>query len=275
MDIHVINLKRDVEKWKLFNTQISTTSLNFKRFDAIDGNALTNDIGVSELCNQVVCNKGIIGCAKSHISLWKQLVESDSNYYIIMEDDAKFDIKQLETALHTIHRYLENKDNLIISLMCIGPFCNIGDTQYIDDYKVVSSLFPLCTTAYIITNGAARHLLNEMKSTVNYHIDFEIAKHVLLSKQVKYLVIVPNIVYVCDDTDSSIGTRNKKSIFFGWSKRIMWYCNVPIWKFGNLYTSILLLLLLIFSIIFFVRCKMIYIFFIILITIELIIFNKC
>ena len=159
--------------------------------------------------------------------------------------------------------------------MCIGPFCNIGDTQYIDDYKVVSSLFPLCTTAYIITKGAARHLLNEMKSTVNYHIDFEIAKHVLLSKQVKYLVIVPNIVYVCDDTDSSIGTRNKNSLLFGWSKRIMWYCNVPIWKFGNLYTTILLLSLLIFLILFFTRCKMIYIFFIILITIELIMFNIC
>lgn len=275
MDIHVINLKRDVEKWKLFNTQIGTTSLKFKRFEAIDGNAFTNDIGVSELCNQVMCNKGIIGCAKSHISLWKQLVESSSDYYIIMEDDAKFDIKQLETVLHTIHRYLENKDNLIISLMCIGPFCNIGDTQYIENYKAVFSLFPLCTTAYIITKGAARHLLNEMKSTVNYHIDFEVAKHLLLlSNQIKYLVLVPNIVSV-NDVDSSIGTRNKTSIFFGWSKRIMWYCNVPIWKFGNLYTTFLSLLLLVFSIIFFVRCKMIYIFFIILIVIELVIFNKC
>jgi len=274
MIIHVINLKRDTEKWKLFQQQIEPTSrLKFKRFEAIDGNQLINNINVSSMCNEVMCNKGIIGCALSHISLWKQLLESDSNYYIIMEDDAQFDIQKLEPVLNDIDIYLNDKNNLIISLMCIGPFCNIGSTEKIGNYTVVASLFPLCTTAYIITKGAARHLINEMNNTVNYHIDFEIAKHLLLSKDVRYLVITPNIV-TARDVDSSIGTKNKNSILCGWSNKLMWYCNVPIWKFGNLYTSILLLLLLLFIILGIKRRKLVYGFIILFIILELFVFNK-
>ena len=244
MEIHVINLKRDIEKWKLFTNQFKPTPhLKFTRFDAIDGTQVVNNINISSICNDVICNNGIIGCAQSHISLWKQLLESDSNYYIIMEDDAQFDIKKLECALNTIDKYLNDKDNLIISLMCVGPFCTVGSEHQIGNYSAIASLFPLCTTAYIITKGAARYLLNEMNNTVNYHIDFEIAKHLLLSKDVTYLVITPNIV-TARDVDSSIGSKHKHSILFGWSNRIMWYCNIPIWKFSNLYSSILLLLLL-------------------------------
>lgn len=277
MEIHVINLKRDVEKWKLFTNQVKpTTRLKFTRFNAIDGNkpdTNTTTVSVSSICNEVICNNGIIGCAQSHISLWKQLLESDSSYYIIMEDDAQFDTKQLEYTLNTIDEYLSDKDNLIISLMCVGPFCNVGTTYQIGNYTAIASLFPLCTTAYIITKGAARHLLKEMKETVNYHIDFEIAKHLLLSKDVHYLVMTPNIV-TARDVDSSIGSKHKRSILFGWSNRLMWYCNIPIWKFSNLYSSILFLSLLLFLIIGIQRRRPIYTLVILFIILELFVFNK-
>jgi GR25 family glycosyltransferase involved in LPS biosynthesis len=276
MEIHVINLKRDVEKWKLFIKQVKPTTsphLKFTRFNAIDGTQAVNNINISSICNDVICNNGIIGCAQSHISLWKQLVDSHSNYYIIMEDDAQFNTKQLEYTLNTIDTFLSDKDNLIISLMCVGPFCNVGTSHQIGNYTAIASLFPLCTTAYIITKGAARHLLNEMKETVRYHIDFEIAKHLLLSKDVTYLVMTPNIV-TARNIDSSIGSKHKYSILFGWSNRIMWYCNIPIWKFSNLYSSVLLLLLLIFLIVGIKRRRPIYTFIILFIILELFVFNK-
>lgn len=274
MEIHVINLDRDVEKWKLFNQQVlNCDDLKFTRFKAIDGNQRLDTIHVSKICNDLICNTGVIGCAQSHISLWKQLVNSHQPYFIIMEDDAKFNVKELNKVLVSIDKFLsDNQGNFITSLMCIGPFCNVGEKVKVGDYNAISSIFPLCTTAYIITKGAAEYLLSVMNNTVSYHIDFEIAKHVLLNDKVKYLVITPNIV-TTQEVESSIGSCKKNSIIFGWSKRMMWYCNIPLWKYGNLYTTLLLLLLLLFTMIYIHRRKIIYLFCIIFILLELLIFS--
>lgn len=273
MEIHVINLDRDVEKWKLFNQQIKSDDLKFTRFKAIDGNHRLDTIKVSKMCDDLICNTGVIGCAQSHISLWKQLVNSNQPYFIIFEDDAKFNVKELTKVLESVDKFIkENKGDFIISLMCIGPFCNVGDKTNIGKYTAISSIFPLCTTAYIITKGAAEYLLSVMNNTVSYHIDFEIAKHVLLNDKIKYLVITSNIV-TTQEVESSIGSCKKNSIVFGWSKRMMWYCNIPLWKYGNLYFTFLLLLLILLTIIFTCRRKIIYIFCIIFILLELLIFS--
>lgn len=274
MEIHVINLDKDVEKWKLFNQQIKDCdNLKFTRFKAIDGNNRLDTINVSKMCDDLICNTGVIGCAQSHISLWKQLVNSNKPYFIIMEDDAKFNVKELNKVLDNIDKFIkENSRDFIISLMCIGPFCNVGEKVKVGKYTTISSIFPLCTTAYVITKRAAEYLLSVMNNTVSYHIDFEIAKHVLLNDKIKYLVITPNTV-TTQEVESSIGSCKKNSIIFGWSKRMMWYCNVPLWKYGNLYTTLLLLLLILFTIIYTCRRKIIYLFFIIFILLELFYFS--
>ena len=78
MQVHVINLARDVEKWKLFmsnyNQENLPENLEFIRFEAVDGNKETPLLKVHPLCDQVLCNSGTIGCAQSHICLWKDMI---------------------------------------------------------------------------------------------------------------------------------------------------------------------------------------------------------
>jgi GR25 family glycosyltransferase involved in LPS biosynthesis len=278
-EIHVINLARDEEKWKLFNVcntfhNNTQQNLKFTRFDAIDGKIGSDTIQIHPICDKLLCNPGIIGCAQSHITLWKDMVNKNESYRIIMEDDAKFDTIELKNILNTIDEYLQDKtDAIIISLMCIGPFCNIGKEMYIGNYKLVNSIFPLCTTAYIINNAAAKYILKQIDNTVTYHIDFDIARLAIQSnKNLKYFVVSPNIVSTMD-TNTSIGTSHNKSLLLGWSKKLIWYCNVPIWKFGNLYTTILLISIFSLMILSYIRCKNIYIYLALFLIIELYIFN--
>ncbi len=274
--INVINLKRDVDKWANFIQQIDggTSILEFKRFEAIDGKKGNSNVKVNPICSSILCNPGVIGCAQSHITLWQNMINNNESFSIIMEDDAKFDMQELENVITCIIRYLQDTgdDSIIISLKCVGPFCNIGEQFYIKNYKATKSIFPLATTAYIITNSAARYLLNKMQNSVNYHIDFEIAKLINDNNKLKYYVI-PDIV-TCNTLETSIGSTHKKSLFFGWSKELIWYCNIPIWKYGNLYTALLLLLIFILFVIGFSLRKKIYIFISCLLIIELYIFKS-
>jgi GR25 family glycosyltransferase involved in LPS biosynthesis len=274
-EIHVINLAKDVEKWKLIHKCNNTQqNLKFTRFEAIDGKIGSDTIQIHPMCDKLLCNPGIIGCAQSHITLWKDMVTKNENYRIIMEDDAKFDSIELENVLHTVATYLQDKtDAIIISLMCIGPFCNVGKRVCIGNYQLVNSIFPLSFTAYIINNAAAKYILKQIENTVMYHVDFEIARLALqFNSNLKYYVVSPNIVSTIDTT-TSIGTTHNKSLLLGWSKKLMWYSNVPIFKFVNLYTSVLLIIIFSLMIVSYARCKSVYLYLAIFLILELYIFN--
>ena len=97
--------------------------------------------------------QGVIGCALSHYNLWKKLLESDFEYFIIMEDDftivesfkeeiekinfEKYDIlfmgyhmfsKTLEKVKHIYRNYNKNEDiNLKIDRLQMANY--IGGTH--------------------------------------------------------------------------------------------------------------------------------------------------
>jgi len=71
--------------------QQSFTDYDF--MNAVDGNELipTEHLYTLFKDNDFNYRKGVIGCALSHMTLWKQLVrDSDCELYVIIEDDAEF-----------------------------------------------------------------------------------------------------------------------------------------------------------------------------------------
>ncbi len=86
VDTYCINLDRRPDRYQKFTSRWK----NIKRFSAVDGDKLhftPNEIriwGANDHC----WNRRIIGCAYSHMKLWKQLLDSDKDAYFIMEDDA-------------------------------------------------------------------------------------------------------------------------------------------------------------------------------------------
>jgi GR25 family glycosyltransferase involved in LPS biosynthesis len=89
MDIHLINLDRNARRLAKF---LATNShlRSVRRFPAIDGNTISrkqfceHDVFRTEM---LAYSNGAVGCALSHLALWKEAV-TQSSPVTVLEDDA-------------------------------------------------------------------------------------------------------------------------------------------------------------------------------------------
>jgi len=89
--VKVINLKRRPDRKTKIEAQLSKNNIEYEIVEAVDGCDLTPSLTLKSLFrdNDFGYRRGVIGCALSHIKLWKQLLEDKMNsHYLIMEDDA-------------------------------------------------------------------------------------------------------------------------------------------------------------------------------------------
>jgi glycosyl transferase, family 25 len=96
--IYVINLAKSIDRWNYINNQ-SRGELKLIKFKAVNGKNLTQNIIKDEVDNNSYLyknldkNRGEIGCALSHLHLWKQFKTNTDPYMIVVEDDVIFETK--------------------------------------------------------------------------------------------------------------------------------------------------------------------------------------
>src|SRR3990172_8149651 len=122
-NIYVINLDKDKERLQKITENFKKYNLKFNRFPAVYGKDLSKDELDNEttlLCRSILCNYGVVGCALSHKTLWKKLVDDINNdYYVILEDDATFD-NNFVNILPKIEETLVKYDIDLLHLYCGG-----------------------------------------------------------------------------------------------------------------------------------------------------------
>jgi glycosyl transferase family 25 len=92
--IFVVNLKQDIEKKRYMQKLSHDKSLDFRYIKAVYGKDLS-DSEIEKVYNKKVSiknngrelTKGEIGCALSHISIYKKIIEDNIKNAIIFEDD--------------------------------------------------------------------------------------------------------------------------------------------------------------------------------------------
>jgi glycosyl transferase family 25 len=96
MKIYVINLASAKERYHRISEQLRELGLTYKRFDAINGLALSES-EMEALCsieavrsNPTWLTKGAIGCALSHWRVYQQIVADDTDVALVLEDDVIF-----------------------------------------------------------------------------------------------------------------------------------------------------------------------------------------
>jgi GR25 family glycosyltransferase involved in LPS biosynthesis/glycosyltransferase involved in cell wall biosynthesis len=96
LSVKVLNLDRRADRWNTFVGHMeSVASPAFiercLRLSAIDGHtlAMTPDIEHSFRGNDFAYRRGIVGCALSHISIWRDLARQQRGACLVFEDDAK------------------------------------------------------------------------------------------------------------------------------------------------------------------------------------------
>ncbi len=108
----VINLDRRPDRWTDFSAQPTLSQFtNLQRFSAVDGSKIDvlNDERISlhtrenillksRRSHYEIATAGAIGATLSHVSLWKQFLNSDAKYLVVFEDDTIVD----DTAMNYI-----------------------------------------------------------------------------------------------------------------------------------------------------------------------------
>jgi glycosyl transferase family 25 len=157
MNIYVINLKRNPERWINVQSQFKKFNItNYIRKDAVDGSKIDIVKYLSPLAKYILSkgrilhreipSKGGIGCYLSHYEIWKEIIKNNLEYAIIMEDDI--------VISENPKKYLENlPKDFDIAYLGYCDMYNVETKEY-NKYWNISSGISLCTHAYVISKKA-------------------------------------------------------------------------------------------------------------------------
>jgi glycosyl transferase family 25 len=176
---YVINLDQNKNKWFKTKQTLNNFGINPQRFSAVYGKNLDNNfinnitdpsvyysITYGRSTDEQMSGLGAIGCYLSHIKLWQNLVNSETqNTFLIFEDDVEVNFSNKNNYTQNINYFVQNvittqpdwdfiflgysKPLLIFSNdVCNKNICQIKDKTF-------------CTHAYIINKKGAKKLLDK------------------------------------------------------------------------------------------------------------------
>lgn len=160
MRIFVINLARSTERRACIEIQLSHLNLEYEIIEAVDGSQLSyTDIMKETRPLNYALSCGEIGCALSHINIYRRIVSECIPMALILEDDALIDSKTLEAISEIEER---NIPFPTVTLLTEGP-------KYINKplhksekkkYFIYEVLEAACSHGYVINNSAACRMAN-------------------------------------------------------------------------------------------------------------------
>jgi glycosyl transferase family 25 len=251
-NVYVLNLEKDINKMNYMNSLLENENIKFERFNAIYGKYLTKeyiDNVTDYFCNNF-CSEGMIGCALSHISIWKDIIKNKYNNSIILEDDIYFDKDykiNLQNSLNELPEdwdilYLgcgglcnKNRDNLFKILFDI--FLIKYNDKIINKRYIYIPEFPTGTYSYAISKNGCIKLLNIIDK-ITYHIDYTISSNY---KYLNIYAVNPKCIY--PNTNESSININKFPVsinnilkYFKDGNNIdySWYFNLVLLKYKNI-----------------------------------------
>ena len=158
----VISLERRKDRRLYMEEQFEKVELQCEFINAVDGDKLlpTEDLRLLFNQNDFNYKRGVLGCALSHLKLWKQLAFDNKNeYYIILEDDVELCPKFGEKLAYIVEKFVQQD----IEHLALGEYNTSKptnkDTQKLkiipkDPYQIWNVTF-----AYIISKKAAQKLI--------------------------------------------------------------------------------------------------------------------
>lgn len=125
---YVINLKRRPERLRNFFTKNKDELYPITVFEGVDGKTLEPSHKIQKAFSKGDYNyrRGIVGCAMSHIKIWKDFITKlSSNYCVVFEDDA-----ELCKDFHHKVLYLINKHkDFDIMFLHYNPYPQYNHTE--------------------------------------------------------------------------------------------------------------------------------------------------
>lgn len=214
--VWIINLKRDTERLQFMQEQMQRLGIDYRVIEAVDGRSLAEDektpysksIALRDFGRELT--PGEIGCALTHIKIWKLILDEGIEEALILEDDVHIGMALIEVLKH--------RDRLPQDYQHINFSTNARQVPFgafvTDIYRASRhSERPYLTSAYLLTKTGANKLL-DLVSPLYMPID----NFITITDIISY-GIYPRVV-VLAETPSGIGRRsdNIPKLSFGQKK---------------------------------------------------------
>lgn len=138
-------------------------------FDAIMGSKLEDNILRDSVVSNNYLSKGEIGCALSHLALFKEFLKSEDTVLVVFEDDVQFDEFFTETDLRLLSDFVRN--NSEPSVLCLYKSSQKNKkVKRLKYYDIYTTFGFAMTHAYIINRSAAENILR-IQTPIRFEID--------------------------------------------------------------------------------------------------------
>jgi GR25 family glycosyltransferase involved in LPS biosynthesis len=200
--VYVINMDSQTERLKTIDSTLRHHGIEYERFSAVRGAAITTHEWLTPACNQF-CADAMKGCALSHRSIWEQIVKKHYSSVLILEDDINLDAVMFETFRNAWNSLPKDFD--IVWLGCHTvvedntPFAKaltgvLGRTSNNINEHIVESSCGFGAYGYIISRRCAEKFL---ELQIPFHIDYTmsgwISTYGLKSYVMRELPVRPNV----------------------------------------------------------------------------------
>ncbi len=168
LKIYVISLPGSFERRRFITEQLNSLELSYTLFDAIDGNALSEEEFNSKVDAVAIApklkwlTKGAVGCALSHIEVYKRIAQDNVPFALVLEDDCILHDK-FPQLLASIPNSIEGTDVVMLYYSSGEPIQLKQNTaqDLASGFKLYDVVEPeniFSTVAYIISREASEKL---------------------------------------------------------------------------------------------------------------------
>lgn len=199
--VYVINMDSQKERMKHVDSVLKHHGIQYTRFSAVKGANVQFSDNLTSYCNKF-CPDGMKGCALSHRGIWKEIVEKQYSYALVLEDDIQLDPVFFESIQNGWNATPKDFDVLWIGCHTVveddTPIARVltkalnRESEPVNEY-VVKSVCGFGTYGYIISRQCAERFL---ELQIPFHIDYTMAKWIetygLKSYVLRQLPIKPN-----------------------------------------------------------------------------------
>lgn len=158
LEVFVINLPQRTDKKEQMLKQSEEFDIPVKIIEAVNGAALTEE-QIQELVRDypACClTKGVIGCALSHISVYKKMVDDHIPLALVLEDDAIMN-QNLKPVLEALGE-LDRNEQAMVYLLSPHYYVSEGGKPLVGKYSLHGYIDGSAAHAYVINLKAAETL---------------------------------------------------------------------------------------------------------------------
>lgn len=212
---YVINLKNSHLRREYMEKLLSTyPSIDVNFIEAVDGRIMSKD-SLSEVfdfdsCikrNGRIINPGEVGCVLSHRKCYHEMIQSNKDYALILEDDITI-VGDMNTAVnHNTINFMHSSEPSILFLS--------GDYWYWRKKPITDVFFAVGSYAYFI-NRAAAEIVLQINKPYNVADDWDLYKYMGVKLYAVYpYVIDANIQDLPSDINQEHWGILRKEMSFG------------------------------------------------------------